>query len=157
MLTLYFLLGESKPFSQDTDILINILNRFSMFPTAYEIDYCYWSTPPSRKADRIAGMFKRRNQIVEGWTHPEKVIVAMGWMATELLLDVGKTRAASVRGCRFPVPPFRYDTWFTFDPSAALFDPPIYVDIMATVSAAIRYAGRPIVINTRIKPFEWPI
>jgi hypothetical protein len=158
MQDLYFLLGERKPFylSNGEDLLVNIVSRLSLPKRSYEIDYCYETTPPTRKDERKPYRDERRQKLVEYiGKNPEKIIVSMGWMPAELLALVAKTRTMHIMGCRYQVTPFKYETWFTYDPSAALFDPNLYVDIMSTVSAAIRYAGRQIVIDTTINPYEW--
>lgn len=156
MLNLLFLLGEKRPahFSSGEDLLTNILDRFSLTSEDYLIEYCYDYTPASKKIDRVVGTVKRREQLVSD-LKSETVIVGMGWMATELLTGVSKTNMTRFIGCRFPIAPFKYDTWFSYDPAAALFDPNMYVDIMGVVSAAIRYSGRPIQIDTKVKPFVW--
>lgn len=159
-LKLYFLLGEKKPhyLSVGEDILINILNRLSLAPEFYEIDYCYYYTPASKKMQRYIPMEERMNILIQYMERdPEQVIVCMGWMATELMSNISKMKRARVIGCRFSIAPFRYDTWFTHDPGAALFDPNLYVDLMAHVSAAMRYARHDIEINKKVQPYEWPI
>lgn len=158
MLNLYFLLGQNLPWGGGELLLINILDRFSVFKTAYEIDYCYDFQPASKKADRLQDLERRREQIETDFEQNSKrVIVGMGWMAIELLGRVPKTRASQLIGCRHEIHPFKYGTWFSYDPAAALFDPNLYVDIMGTVSAAIRYAGRQIIINRNVKPYDWNV
>jgi hypothetical protein len=155
MLNLYFLLGEKKVFLDGEELLVNILDRLSLYKTAYEIDYCYTFTPPTRKLERSGYTQRKFDVLVEKLKDKEVVMVGMGWMAIELLHGTAKTRTSQIIGCRFPNPPFRYDAWFTYDPAAAIFDPNLYVDIMACISAAIRYAGRQIIINTNINPYNW--
>lgn len=160
MLNLYFLLGEKRPsyLSNGEQLLTNITSRLSLDKFDYEIDYCYFFTPPSTKKDRELYKTRRLEELVKDFEFvPDRVIIAFGWMATEVLTNIGKTRASNLVGCRFPIQPFKYDVWFTYDPAGALFDPNLYVDLMAHVSAAIRYSGRTIKINKTIKPYEWSI
>jgi hypothetical protein len=150
----YFLLGEKKPYSNDKDLLVNILDRLSLSEEEYKIGYCYNFTPPSRKDERKPFIIERHNQLILE-LNPETIITAMGWMAIEVISDISKTHISQYIGCRFTINPFKYDVWFTYDPAAALFDPNLYVDIMGCVSAAIRSAGKQIKINTCVKPYQW--
>jgi hypothetical protein len=155
MLNLLFLLGEKKHFYSGEELLINVLDRLSVFHSAYTIEYCYQHSPPSRSKERNVVWLERRNQFLGDWKNSETVVVAAGWMAVELLTGFSKTRTSQFIGIRKTIPPLQYDVWFTFDPAAALFDPNLYVDIMGSVSAAVRYAGRQIIINTSVKPYQW--
>jgi len=157
MLNLYFLLGEKKPFNSGEELLINILERLSLTEFDFEIDYCYKIPVPSRKDERRPYVRFRREQLeADYWKNPQKVIVGMGPLAAEVLANVPKTKTSQVMGLRYAIPPFLMETWFTYDPSAALYDPNLYVDITGTVATAIRSAGRQIIINQQIRPFEWP-
>lgn len=154
--TLLFLLGDKRPFHDSEDLLTNILDRLSLSIASYDIAYCYNFTLPSRKKERLQYIIARRNQLIDDWKDKDVVIVGMGWKAIELLTNVGKNKTSRVIGCRFPIVPFKFDAWFTYDPAAALYDPNMYVDIMAVCSAAIRYSGRQIVIDIKVKPYDWP-
>jgi hypothetical protein len=160
MMRMRLIMGVKKKYETDgVRLLVHVLHRYSLFADKYTLEYCYDTEPPTRAKER-AELVKRRRTTLERDVLEEEEslgpIVGCGWMACELLTGKGKTRLKDMVGTRWTyVGNITRSVWLCNDPSGALYNPNLVVDIAAVVRAAGVEAGFLMNVNKAEPAFSW--
>lgn len=162
---LLLLLGQKRYGDDAERLLWHICRSYSLTRDNFVIGdkvapfhYCYYAPPASKRDNRDSDRRARLKEIIELYERfgPFK-IVGFGWMTADLLLNVGKSKTKSLVGAKWKLvhPGMITETWITYDPAAALFDPNMVVDIAQVIVLAAEDAGIQTEINPNLEPFDW--
>jgi hypothetical protein len=160
---LFILLDEAKHYMTDSEkLLYHCLDRYSLTAQDYQVEHCYLEKPPSKIIDRHALKEARRHQLIDTLSNSERsfVLIAMGKFSCEMLF--AKAKASHRYGTCWKVDKdfesvqniIKGRAWVTYDPTAALYNPNLAVDIAAVIHAAATDANLKPKTNRQIKQFN---
>lgn len=156
---LHLLLGLKRQYETDAELLLkHVLRSYSIYGNQYRIQYAHFEQPPSTQKLRRHILAAARSRLEETWLAQPGPIIGFGYLACELLTARGKTRLKRTQGTRWTyVGAIQRETWITYDPAGALFDPNLVVDIAAVIMAACTYNEIPTQVDPTEPQFHWNV
>jgi hypothetical protein len=151
------MLGVKQKYETDgVRLLVHVLHRYSLFADKYVLEYCYNTQPPTKAKERI-GLIADRRWIFEADALEEPgPVIGFGPLACELLTGRGKTKLKDTVGTRWNyVGNINRSVWISYDPTGALYNPNLVVDIAAVIRAAGLEAGFNMKVNAAEPAFDW--
>lgn len=136
-------------------LLQMLLKRLSIRREDWVHEYCCENKEelPKKKKERLQALLENIRRVKERIRMNEPcIIVGMGKLSCEVLTDASLVKSRA--GTCWRTKDFG-KVWITYSPDAALFDPPLVVEIYGVIAKAAEAAGIPIEFNPKVPMFDF--